>query len=136
MNKSIVWKMKPIPAVPVALYKSHYKTWKVASKVTVATIGLTSKLFFKCFHETNVYPSQYHLDDLVRKNCGRPIITVSNHMRYTVGRSVFLIWIRTCFFTRYKFSLRNSIFASKMGKARSKVVNISENHTLLIWNLI
>ena len=73
--------MKPIPAVPVSLYKSNYRIWKVASKFTVATVGITSKLFFKFFHETSVYPNQYHLDSLVRENCDRPIITVSNHMR-------------------------------------------------------
>ncbi|XP_063689442.1 tafazzin-like [Bolinopsis microptera] len=70
----------PIPAVPVSLYKSHPRIWKTVSRVAVATVSLTSKLYFKCFHKTNVYPSQYHLDDLARANWDRPIITVSNHM--------------------------------------------------------
>ncbi|KAL5271197.1 hypothetical protein ACHWQZ_G001739 [Mnemiopsis leidyi] len=72
--------MKPIPAVPVSLYNSHYKLWRTASKFTIATVGLANKLYFKCFHKTKVYPHQYHLDDLLRQNCHRPIITVSNHM--------------------------------------------------------
>lgn len=72
--------MKPIPAIPVTLYRSNYRLWRAASKVTIATVGVTSKLFFKCFNKVDVYPNQYHLDDLLHKHRTRPIITVSNHM--------------------------------------------------------
>ena len=82
--------MDKFQAIPVALYHTNFKLWKLGSKFSVMTTGLFCKLFFKCFHDVTVYPSQFQLDQLIKNNSKRSVITVSNHMRYVEAFIVYL----------------------------------------------
>ena len=82
LNNNDLIIMEKLPAIPVALYHSHHKFWKCGSKIFVLTVGLSSKLFFRFFHDVNIGPNQFQLDHLIKKYETRSVITVSNHMRY------------------------------------------------------
>ncbi len=55
------------------------RLWRISSKITVAAVGISSKIWADWFTTTVVYNKKALTDAVEKRAAGRPLVTVSNH---------------------------------------------------------